>query len=236
MKWWQKYALSFILAVGVSVVPGLAQAQNYSQDFSATFPPDVEIPGKVTVIMTNELDETIVPYVDFEVPGLFDYVGRHQFGARTGGANANQEVSAVASTYTLNGVDRDVVYEIDPLPETGGPNYEPDLVLDDEFITMSEDGIGGVNTRAAWDVQDEMGYNDGARHNFQFRISGIGDPGNDQGGRHRLGLSEYRQPWGYGNRRSRCSRRAELWWLTRRGFRHLGQRRCRGRQLGLAAL
>jgi hypothetical protein len=101
------------LAVAVAVVPSLVQAQNYSQDFSATFPTPVQ-PGKVTVIMANEFDETIIPYVDYEIRGLFDDGGRHQFAARTGGA------------------DNDVLYEIDPLPETRGNGaYEqtPEFVI-----------------------------------------------------------------------------------------------------------
>ncbi len=174
--------LSYVMSIllGIAVVPGTVSAQFYQQDFSATFPPPVENPGRVTVIMINESGDTIIPYDNFPVPGLTDYVGRHQVAARTGGANANQEISAITSVYTLNASDTTEQYVIDPLPATGGNGvYPPDIVLDDNFITLSEDGIGDIQSAVAWDEQ-YAGQYDTARHDFVFRISGIGNQANDQ--------------------------------------------------------
>ena len=158
-----------------------AQAPNYAQDFSANFPIiDPETNGFVTIVLTNEDGESIVPYSDFPIPSLPAYTGRHQFGARTGGANANQEVSGVTSTYSLNGADTVVSYDVDPFPETGGNGaYEPQEGFDDGLILLSEDGIGGVQSAVAWDQAFDGAY-DAVQHDFAFRISGVGDPGNDQ--------------------------------------------------------
>ncbi len=171
---------TLVAILGIAVLPGMVSAQFYQQDFSANFPPPIANPGMVTVIMTNESGDTIIPYENYPIPGLTDYVGRPQVAARTGGANANQEVSAITSVYTANGADTTAQYPIDPLPETGGNGaYPPDRILDDAFITMSEDGINDIQSAVAWDQQYGGGY-DTATHTFLFRISGVGNPANDQ--------------------------------------------------------
>jgi hypothetical protein len=170
----------FLGILGLVIAPGLATAQFYQQDFSATFPPPVDNPGRVTVILTNESGDTIIPYENYAVPGFTSYDGRPQVAARTGGANANQEISAITSVYTTGNQDTTVQYEIDPLPATGGNGvYEPDRNLDDNFITLSEDGIGGVVSAVAWDQQFSGNYTS-ANHTFAFRISGTGVQANDQ--------------------------------------------------------
>ena len=176
--------LLFACVITVGVLTPLtvtAQAPNYSQDFSANFPIiDPETNGYVTVVLTNEDGDSIVPFADFAVPLMPAYTGRHQFGARTGGANANQEVSGVTSTYSLGGVDTVISYDVDPFPEIGGNNnYEPQEGFDEGLILLSEDGVNSVQSAVAWDQQYDGDY-DTVQHVFAFRISGFADPANDQ--------------------------------------------------------
>ena len=110
MKCWQAFVPRIALAIlGVAVVPGLVEAQNYFQDFSANFP-DPGQAGNVTGVITDSDGQTIIPYDQFPVPGMASYNGRHQFAARTGGADANQEVSGVTSVYSLGATNTTVEY------------------------------------------------------------------------------------------------------------------------------
>ena len=182
-RWFGKAARrtsSLVALAACTMMPGVATAQHYQQDFSATFPIFEATPGKVTVTLINESGDTITPYSNFDVIGLSDYVGRPQFAGRTGGAFANQEVSAITSQYKVGANTTTVQYGIDPLPAVGGNGvYTPDRVLDDAFITMTEDGIGGILSAAAWDEEYGAGY-DAASHTFAFRIDGTANPANDK--------------------------------------------------------
>ncbi|MCA9112410.1 MAG: hypothetical protein KDA52_20815, partial [Planctomycetaceae bacterium] len=170
MRW--KQAVAAIL--GLAFVPGLVSAQFYQQDFTYA-------PGFVTVTLTNmDTGDTITPFENHPVNGLWDYVGRPQLQARTGGASATQQVGAINSSYTVNGTDNAVVYEVDPLPAVGGNGaYTPQLgVFDAALVALSEEGINDVQSAIAWDQQYDGPANQ-ARHDFVFSISGAGDPMND---------------------------------------------------------
>ena len=155
-----------------SAIPALLWRQNYQQDFSAKFPAPVQ-PGKVTVKLQNENGDVITPYVNFEVQGLYTYAGRPQFAARTGGAAANQEVGAVAATYTLGANNTQVAYEIDPLPAVVGNGVYPDFILDDQMITMTEKAVTSLTTAVAWD-EAYSGRFDKAVFEFPIRIGPLG--------------------------------------------------------------
>ncbi len=170
--------LTFAFLATVAL-PALVPAQNYQQDFSATFPPIVEPQALVTVVLENEDGDVITPYVDFPVNGLSAYPGRPQFAGRTGGATVDSEVGPIQATYTSGGADTNVLYGVDPLPAVGGNGvYIPDRVLDDAFITMTEDGLGNIQSAAAWDVVYSDSY-DQVTFTFPFRIWGAANPAND---------------------------------------------------------
>ncbi len=175
-------AQSAVLLAFLSLVPTQANAAGVIQDFSATFPTE-GTPGEVTVIMINPAGQTILPYVNYPVPGLYDYVGRHQVAARTGGATADQDVQNITSSYTVGGTVNDVSYPIVPFESgyvTGGNGvYAPSLVDGDQWLRLAPDSTGGVLGAAAWDTAYTGGY-DSANHIFTIRISGTGTQANDQ--------------------------------------------------------
>ncbi len=162
-----------------ALLPGIAAAQNYRQDFSATFPPKADVPGKVSVTLFDQsTGTTIKPFVDYEVNGLNAYAGRPQFGGRTGGANSNEEVGNVSSVYRVGANSTTVQYPVDPLPAVGGANYTPDRVLDPNFITLAEKGINSITSAAAWDEAYSGAY-DSVTHTFDFRLSEGNPTSND---------------------------------------------------------
>lgn len=171
--------LRFFCLIAAAIAVAFSSTANaqllYEQDFSANFPMPAD-PGSVTVILEGP-DGTIMPFVDFPVNGLTPYAGRHQVAARTGGADANQEVSEISSSYDAT----DVTYGEDDDWATGGNgNYEPEWgALQDGFVTLAEDGIGNIQSALAWDEQFNGAY-EVATHQFAFQISGFGDPANDQ--------------------------------------------------------
>ncbi len=186
---WQRLAFTFCF---VLLMAGWAGAENTVQDFTAEFFEfDPGTPGLVTVILENESGEIITPYVDFEIPGFEAYIGRPQFSARTGGANATQEVGSITSVYTAGGADTTVLYDVEEDPLSGGNGvFTPTLDANREgFITLTEDGNEGATSAVAWDLEFSNPY-DSVVHSFPFSISGVGDPVNDQAD----GIS-----WGYLN-------------------------------------
>jgi len=169
----------FTAVFAAATITSVANGQLYQQDFSANFPTPSD-PGMVTVLLESPDGDVIVPFVEFPVIGLTMYNGRPQVAARTGGANANQEVSEITSVYELDGNSTTVTYGEDDEWEAGGSNYDPEWGwLQDGFLTLSEDGIGSIQAGLAWDQKHDGAY-DEITHTFAFQISGDGNPSNDQ--------------------------------------------------------
>ena len=169
----------FTAVFAAATLTSVASGQLYKQDFTADFPTPAD-PGLVTVLLESPDGDVIAPFVDFPVMGLTMYNGRHQVAARTGGANANQEVSEITSVYERDGVSTTVTYGENDDWQTGGANYEPEWGwLQDGFVTLAEDGIGSIQSALAWDQKYDSAY-DQITHTFAFQISGFGDPANDQ--------------------------------------------------------
>lgn len=167
--------------LGLLMVPTFVMAQNYHQDFSATFFPPTGTPGKVSVSLTNESGQTVTPFNNVEVADLKSaYAGRPLFAGRTGGANANEEVGPVTSVYKNGAVSTPVTYPVSPLPSvyTSGA-YTPDTNLDSAFITLNEEGVNSSSTAVAWDEAYTGAYTQ-VTHTFQFRLSSGNPTANDK--------------------------------------------------------
>lgn len=189
----------FLLAIG-----GISQAQ-ITQSFNAFFDNAEITPGSVTVFIEDH-DENINFIVqDLQVDGLDSFIGRPKADARTGGANANQDIGDVTISYTFGGDDTRIVYPSNledangPLaisnntapilaPSPSDPNtpYVADIFdsIDPTLMTrVGFRGDAGTAANIAWNTQYTEGW-DSMTIQFPIRISGDGgntpgDTGND---------------------------------------------------------
>lgn len=188
-----------LTAICLLATGGISHAQ-ITQNFNAFFDNAEITPGTVTVWIEDH-DENINFIVqDLAVDGLDNFIGRPKADARTGGANANQDIGDVSITYTNGGSDERIVYPVNfddangPLavsnntapglaPSIGDPNtpYVADIFDSIDPTLMARVGFrgdAGTGANIAWNTQ----YNDDWDNMFiQFPIRISGDGGNTPG-------------------------------------------------------
>jgi hypothetical protein len=148
----------FLCAVVALVcATGTAQSQTIGESFQTEFFENTILPGAVSVTLTDHEGTAITPFVGTSVPGLVSYVGRPKLDARTGGANAQQDVGPLSFTYNDGGSMTTVNYPIEPLGTAPGPQFstnvagaEPKLT-GDGFIRVA-DNVNSLTNNVAWDT------------------------------------------------------------------------------------
>lgn len=164
----------------------VAQAVNAQSTIMETFQTEFfennVVPGKVSITLTDHEDVTITPFVETEIPGYVSFPGRPKFDARTGGANAQQDVGPLSFSYDDNGTVTNVTYPIEPLGMAPGPmtltNVEGSgpALSGDGFIRVA-DNVNSLNNNVAWDTAYN-GNISSMTANFQIRLQ-AGTAAND---------------------------------------------------------
>lgn len=171
--------LSFMCAVVALIcAPSIARSQTIGGSFQTEFFESTLSPGSVSVTLTDHEGTTITPFVDTPILGFLPFVGRPKFDARTGGANAQQDVGPLTFTYTDGGSMTTVNYPIEPLGSAPGPQIltnvaggEPKL-SGDGFIRVA-DNVNSLNNNVAWDTAYSGNF-DAMNASFQIRLQAGG--------------------------------------------------------------
>ena len=123
----------------------------------------------VTVTLSDDSGNTVVPLLNVPVPGLTAYAGRPSFNAQTGGAFADQDTRNLSSSYDGTVIE----YPIDSgWQQVNNGGWEPKVV--DGWLRVGADGIGSQQNNVSWGQLYGGGYTT-AIHNFDIRIT-QGDP------------------------------------------------------------
>ncbi len=162
-----------LVALGILALPSLTQAQ-ISEGFTAEFFEDTILPATVSMVLTDHEGTVVTPFTDLEVPGLFSYVGRPKFDARTGGATADQDVADISFTYMNGGASTTVDYPIEPVGAAPGPqvftNTTAPALSGDGFLRVGYKAHASTTNAAAWDTVYTDAW-DSAEFNFTVRFS-----------------------------------------------------------------